>query len=214
MQLQWRQVTRRSQDQGRRGGLSGLRPHQRHWTGDSAEVTPVWRGWKRWNLSETDPERLLEVKGITESKLEDIKTSYAESRMLQDLNELSPHSSRAKTGLKCYKHFGPASVDILKKVPLSCARYPVLDLSQVVPSVGKTAAFCMTPCGVKAATFSVETARAAKDVCSCQVKLWGERRLFGCSMQRSPPVSPTSRAGGCGCASGHDPSWRGGIRQR
>ena len=35
------------------------------------------------------PERLLEIKGITESKLEEIKTSYAESRMLQDLLAVS-----------------------------------------------------------------------------------------------------------------------------
>ena len=40
------------------------------------------------DILQNQPERLLEIKGITESKLEDIKTSYAESRMLQDLMTL------------------------------------------------------------------------------------------------------------------------------
>ena len=33
---------------------------------------------------ENEPERLLEIRGITPAKLEDIKTSYAESRCLRD----------------------------------------------------------------------------------------------------------------------------------
>lgn len=77
------------------------------------------------DILQNQPERLLEIKGITESKLEDIKTSYAESRMLQDLMTLlSPFKITPKTALKIYQYFGPASVDILKRVRLSCARYP------------------------------------------------------------------------------------------
>ena len=70
------------------------------------------------DILQNQPERLLEIKGITESKLEDIKTSYAESRMLQDLMTLlSPFKITPKTALKIYQYFGPASVDILKKSP-------------------------------------------------------------------------------------------------
>ena len=55
------------------------------------------------DILQNHPERLLEIKGITESKLEDIKTSYAESRMLQDLMTLlSPFKITPKTALKIY----------------------------------------------------------------------------------------------------------------
>ena len=73
----------RSQDQGRRGRLSGLRPHQRYWPATAAQIVSRF-GVETLDILQNHPERLLEVKGITESKLEDIKTSYAESRMLQD----------------------------------------------------------------------------------------------------------------------------------
>lgn len=43
-------------------------------------------GVETLDILQNRPERLLEIKGITENKLEAIKTSYAESRMLQDLS--------------------------------------------------------------------------------------------------------------------------------
>ncbi|WP_148509914.1 SF1B family DNA helicase RecD2 [Hungatella hathewayi] len=70
------------------------------------------------DIMEKHPERLLEIKGITEARLEDIKTSYAESRMMQDLMTLlSPYKVTPKTALKIYQHFGPDSVDLLKNNP-------------------------------------------------------------------------------------------------
>lgn len=70
------------------------------------------------DILEKHPERLLEVKGITENKLEDIKTSYAENRMLQDLMTLlSPYKITPKTALKIYQYFGPDSVEILQRNP-------------------------------------------------------------------------------------------------
>lgn len=60
--------------------------------------------------------RLLEIRGITEKKLEEIKASYAESRMLRNLiTLLAPFKLTPKTALKIYEHFGPASVEILEK---------------------------------------------------------------------------------------------------
>lgn len=75
------------------------------------------------DILEKNPERLLEIKGITENRLEDIKTSYAENRMLQDLMTLlSPYKVTPKTALKIYQHFGPGSVDILKNNPFELCR--------------------------------------------------------------------------------------------
>ena len=97
----------RSQDQERRGGLSGLRPHQRHWAATAAQIVSRF-GVETLDILQNHPERLLEIKGITESKLEDIKTSYAESRMLQDLMTLlSPFKITPKTALKITSTLGP-----------------------------------------------------------------------------------------------------------
>lgn len=67
---------------------------------------------------EKQPERLLEIKGITPAKLEDIKTSYDESRCLRDLMVLlSPYNVTPATATRIYEHFGARSVDILKNNP-------------------------------------------------------------------------------------------------
>lgn len=65
-----------------------------------------------------EPERLLTIRGITEAKLEDIKTSYAESRCIRDLMLLlSPFQVSPVTAMKIYAHFGARSVDILQGDP-------------------------------------------------------------------------------------------------
>lgn len=67
---------------------------------------------------EEEPDRLLEIKGITESKLTDIKASYDESRALRDLMVLlSPYKVTPATATKIYEHFGAKSVDILRDNP-------------------------------------------------------------------------------------------------
>ena len=59
------------------------------------------------NVLEREPERLLEIKGITEERLEDIKTGYAESKAMRDLMTLlAPFKVTPVTALKIYEHFG------------------------------------------------------------------------------------------------------------
>lgn len=87
------------------------------------------------DVLEKNPERLLEVRRITENKLEDIRTSFAESRMLRDIMTLlAPFKLTPKTALRIYQHFEPACLDILKKALLSCARYRVLGSGVWMPS--------------------------------------------------------------------------------
>ena len=100
------------------------------------------------------PERLLEIKGITESKLEEIKTSYAESRMLQDLLVLlSPFKITPKTALKIYQYFGPASVDILKKSPFELCQISGFGFLRVDAIVQKNGGDLHDPMRVKGALF-------------------------------------------------------------
>ena len=74
-------------------------------------------------ILENEPERLLEIKGITVNKLEDIKTSYSESHSLRDLMVLlSPYHVTPVTATKIYEYFGAKSVDILKDDPYALCR--------------------------------------------------------------------------------------------
>lgn len=91
------------------------------------------------DILEKNPEKLLEVRGITENKLEDIKTSYAESRMLRDIMALlAPFKLTPKTAQKIYEYFGPSCLDILKKSPFELCRMPGFGFRRVDAIVRKT----------------------------------------------------------------------------
>lgn len=67
---------------------------------------------------ERHPERLLEINGITPTKLDEIKETYEESRRLRALMLLlSPFQITPVTATKIYEHFGARSVEILQKNP-------------------------------------------------------------------------------------------------
>lgn len=87
-----------------------------------------------FEILEKNPERLLEIRGITERRLEDIKSSYAENGMLQNLmNLVAPFRLTPKTALKIYQHFGLSSLEIKKRAHLNFARFPVLDFTGWMP---------------------------------------------------------------------------------
>ena len=68
------------------------------------------------DVIEHHPERLLEIRGITEEKLEEIKAGYAESTAVRDLmTVLSPFKLTPKTAMKIYEHFGPDGAALLRK---------------------------------------------------------------------------------------------------
>lgn len=104
------------------------------------------------DILEKHPERLLEIRGITENKLEDIRLSYAESRMLQDLMTLlSPYKVTPKTALKIYQHFGPDSVDILEKNPFELCQVSGFGFRRVDAIVQKNGGDLHDPMRVKGA---------------------------------------------------------------
>lgn len=74
---------------------------------------------------EQSPEQLLDIRGITKQRLEEIKESYAESRKLRDIiTLLAPFKLTPKAALKIYHFFGPASIDILRQSPYSLCQIP------------------------------------------------------------------------------------------
>jgi len=67
---------------------------------------------------ERQPERLLEINGITPAKLDEIKETYDESYRLRSLMLLlSPFQITPETATKIYEHFGAKSVEILQDNP-------------------------------------------------------------------------------------------------
>lgn len=111
-------------------------------------------GLETLDILENHPERLLEVRGITENKLEDICASYAENRMLQDLMTLlAPFKITPKTALKIYQFFGPSSVDILEKSPFELCQISGFGFRRVDSIVQKNGGDLHSPMRIKGALF-------------------------------------------------------------
>ena len=104
----------------------------------AAEIVAKF-GVNTLDILEKHPERLLEVRGITDNKLEDIKTSFAESRMLRDIMSLlAPFKLTPKTALKIYQHLGPSCIEVLKKSPFELCRIPGFGFQRTDMIIRKT----------------------------------------------------------------------------
>ena len=91
------------------------------------------------NILDNEPEKLLQIRGITEGKLKDIEESYAESRVLRNLMSLlGAFKITPATALKIYQNFGPACVDILKKCPYDLCQISGFGFKRVDGIVRKT----------------------------------------------------------------------------
>lgn len=96
-------------------------------------------GLKTMSILENHPEELLKVRGITENRLEDIKASFAESRVLRNLMALlAPFKLTPKTAQKVYEFFGPSSVEVLQKSPFELCRISGFGFKRVDAIVQKT----------------------------------------------------------------------------
>lgn len=113
---------------------------------------------------ENEPERLLEIRGITPDKLEDIKTSYAESRCVRDLMILlMPFNVTPTTAMKIYEHFGSRSVDILQKNPYELCQVSGFGFKRVDAIVRKGTVPLNSPMRIHGAVFAaLDTQRSEK----------------------------------------------------
>lgn len=156
---QWREIIPQTTD-GIQGYLaSGLLKG----IGEKTAALIVARfGVETLDILEHQPERLLEIRGITEEKLEDIKTSYVESRALRDMMTLlSPFKVTPKTALKIYQYFGPSSLDILKKSPFELCQISGFGFRRVDAIVKKTNNRPHDPMRIRGALFcSLDDARS------------------------------------------------------
>ncbi len=113
-------------------------------------------------IIEEEPHRLLEIRGITEDRLEEIKASYAESRTLRGIMTLlSPFKLTPKAALKIYNYFGPQSIDILNRSPYSLCQIPGYGFLRVDAIMQKNNCDFHDPMRVRGALhWAIENARS------------------------------------------------------
>ena len=107
-------------------------------------------------IIEKEPEKLLEIRGITPAKLEEIKASYMESRCLRDIMILlAPFQITPPTATKIYEHFGAKSVEILQKNPFELCQIPGFGFKRVDAILQKNNYPLNSPMRIQGAIFSV-----------------------------------------------------------
>lgn len=126
------------------------------------------------NILDNEPEKLLQIRGITEGKLKDIEESYAESRVLRNLMSLlGPFKITPATALKIYQNFGPRVWTSSKIVRMTCARFPASDSSVWMASSVRRITACTAPSASKALCCTRWRMPAAnRDICFCHRKIW------------------------------------------
>ena len=73
-------------------------------------------GLRTLDVLEQTPELLLEIRGITPERLEEIKTNYAESKVMRELMTLlGPFQVTPNTAMKIYDYFGIEAVELLRE---------------------------------------------------------------------------------------------------
>lgn len=97
-----------------------------------AEAIVARFGMGTLGVLENQPERLLEIRGITEGRLEDIKESYAQSHGLRDLMTfLAPYGITPKTALKIQQEFGGGCLEIIRNQPFTLCSIPGFGFKRV-----------------------------------------------------------------------------------
>ena len=136
------------------GLLKGIGPK-------TAEAIVQRFGTDSLDVIEHQPERLLEIKGITGEKLEEIKAGYAESTAIRDLmTVLAPFKLTPKTAMKIYEHFGPDGAALLRKSFYQLCQIPGFGFKKVDAIVIKSGGNLHDPMRVQGALFyAIEKSR-------------------------------------------------------
>lgn len=133
---QWREVVPQTPEGIRNylasGLIKGIGP------ATAAEIVAHF-GSEATEIFEKQPEKLLEIRGITPAKLEEIKASYQESRAMRDLMVLlAPFKVTPKTAQAIYEFFGPSCVEVMKNDPYALCQVSGFGFRRVDAIVRKT----------------------------------------------------------------------------
>ena len=121
-------------------------------------------GVQSLHVLEHTPEKLLEIRGITEEKLEEIKAGYAESKVMRDLLAiLAPFKVTPNTAMKIYQHFGPGGVELIRESPYCLCQVPGFGFRRVDAIVQKSGGSLHDPMRVQGALiYALEKSRNEK----------------------------------------------------
>ena len=110
-------------------------------------------GTDTFQVFDSDPERLLVIKGITEPKLEEIMKSYHDSAEIRELMAyLAPYKVTPKKAEKIKEHFGLEAVRIVKENPYRLCEIKGFGFLTVDPIARSSRGFCPDdPFRIKAA---------------------------------------------------------------
>lgn len=123
--------------------------------GKTAELIVDRFGADTLHVLENEPERLLEIRGVSKAKLEEIITSYNESRTLRDLMLLlAPFQITPTTATKIYDHFGAHSVDILRDNPFELCQISGFGFKRVDAIMRKNNWPLNSPMRIRGAVFA------------------------------------------------------------
>ena len=155
---QWREILP-STEQGIRaylasGSLKGI-------GGKTADAIVDQFGAHSLEILEHEPERLLEIRGITEDRLEEIKRGYAESRVMRELLLLlAPLKVTPNTAMKILEHFGMNGVELLRESLFRLCEVPGFGFRRVDEIVRNSKGDLHDPMRIRGALFyTIEEAR-------------------------------------------------------
>ena len=113
-------------------------------------------GMDTLTVIEQTPDRLLEIRGITENGLEAIKNSYTESRAVRNLvSYLAPLKVTATTALRIHQVLGANSLSIIRRSPFELCRIPGFGFVRVDDIARKTGCNPNDPMRIQGALFFV-----------------------------------------------------------
>ncbi len=79
-------------------------------------------GLDTFNILDNEPEKILEVAGITKKVVESVKNSWAEQQGIRELMVfLSPHGIGPALSVRLYKQYGADAIEIIKENPYRMA---------------------------------------------------------------------------------------------
>ena len=136
------------------GLLRGIGPR-------TAEAIVQRFGIRSLEVIEKTPNRLLEIRGISEERLEDIKAGYAESKIMRDLMTiLAPFKITPNTAMKIYQFFGPNSVGLIRESPYRLCQMPGFGFKRVDAIIQKSGGNLRDPMRIQGALlYGLEKAR-------------------------------------------------------
>lgn len=111
-------------------------------------------GTQSLEVLEHEPERLLEIRGITVDRLEEIKKGYTESQIMRELLLLlAPLKVTPSTALKVLDHFGMGGVELLRESLFRLCEVPGFGFRRVDEIVRQSGGNLHDPMRVQGALF-------------------------------------------------------------